>query len=682
MAYEKLADEIIKGVGGKDNVRNVVHCTTRLRFKLKDDTVADTEKLKNTDGVVTVVQSGGQYQVVIGNEVADVYDTLIKQTGLPDGGIVPDDDPGDGEKLGFLDRFIDLISGIFTPALGVLAATGMIKGFNAMFSSLGWISPTGGTYVILNAIGDAFFYFLPILLGLSAARKFKIDGFIGMAIGAALVYPSLVAMVPANIAGSAKPLMTVFAGTFLETPVYMKFLGIPVLMMNYTSSVIPVIVSVYFAAKLKKVLDKVIPTVVKTFLSPFFTLLIIVPLTLLIIGPIISWLSEAVSAGVVGLYNLAPVVAGVVLGGVWQLLVMFGLHWGLIPVAMLNISNLGQDPLLAQIASASFAQIGVVLAIILRTKNVKLKGLGISAFISGIFGVTEPAIYGITLPRKKTFIFSLIGAGIGGGLAGMFGSKLFMMGGMGVFQFPAMIDPETGMDMRFYGILIACAVAFAVGFFLTIALAKKSDIDPELETTTTEAVAEPEIQPVPTVLTEASTEIHDEVLLAPLSGDAIALTTVKDPVFASESMGQGVAIEPVGEDVYAPAAGIVSLVFPTKHAIGLHTTGGADILIHIGMDTVQLEGKPFESLVKQGEAVTAGQKLMHFDKVAIEQAGYDLTTPIIITNTAEYGTVSAITNQPVAVGDALITLKKEEAVAHDDISEELFVGRRDGSEPV
>ncbi|WP_125707353.1 beta-glucoside-specific PTS transporter subunit IIABC [Lacticaseibacillus porcinae] len=658
MAYEKLADEIMKGVGGKENVNSVVHCTTRLRFKLKDESVAQTEKLKNTDGVVTVVKSGGQYQVVIGNQVADVYDTLIKQTGLADGGQVPDDDPDDGKKLSVLDKFIDLISGIFTPALGVLAATGMIKGFNAMFSSLGWISQTGGTYIILNAIGDSFFYFLPILLGYSAAKKFKLDSFIGMAIGAALVYPNLVAMVPANVASSTKPLMTMFAGTFLETPVYMKFLGIPVLMMNYTSSVVPVIVSVYFAAKLKKWLDKVIPTVVKTFVSPFCTLLIIVPLTLLIIGPIISWLSEAVSAGVVGLYNLAPVVAGLILGGFWQVLVIFGLHWGLIPVAMLNVSNLGHDPILAEIVSASFAQIGVVLAITLRTKNVKLKGLGISAFISGIFGVTEPAIYGITLPRKKTFVFSLIGAGIGGALIGLFGSQLYMMGGMGVFQFPAMINPKSGMDMSFYGMLLACAVAFVIGFLLTLLFAKKTDIDPELETVAPAAADDADIQPVATVSTDAQAEVEDEVLLAPVSGDAIKLTDVKDPVFASESMGQGAAIEPTGEDVYAPAAGTVALVFPTKHAIGLHTNGGADILIHIGMDTVQLEGKHFESFVKQGETVTAGQKLMHFDKAAIEAAGYSVTTPIIITNTTSYSSVNGLSNQPVAVGDDLITLKK------------------------
>lgn len=655
MAYEKLADEIIKDVGGKANVNSVVHCTTRLRFKLKDESVAQTDKLKNTDGVVTVVKSGGQYQVVIGNHVADVYDTLIRQSGLADGGVVPDE-PDDGKKLSVLDHFIDLISSIFTPALGLLASTGMIKGFDAVFTSLGWLSTTSGTYVILNAIGDSFFYFLPIVLGYSAARKFKVDPFVGMTIGAALVYPSLIAMVPGNVAANTQPLMTLFSGTFLATPVYMTFLGIPVMMMNYTSSVIPVIVSVYFASFVKKWLDRVIPAVVKAFLSPFFTLLIVVPLTLLIIGPIVSWLSDALSVAVTGLYNLAPAVAGLLLGGFWQIFVMFGLHWGIVPVGILNLSNLGADPILAQITGASFAQIGVVLAVILRTKDTKLKGLGWSAFISGIFGVTEPAIYGITLPRKKTFVFSLIGAGISGAMIGMFGSKLYIVGGLGIFQLPEMINPKTGMDMSFYGVLIACAVAFAVGFALTMFVAKKTDIDPE---TVAVAADAPAIEPVSSVApTAEATVVTSEVLVAPLAGDAIPLSEVKDPVFSSESMGQGVAIKPTGEDIFAPADGVIALLFPTKHAIGLHTDGGAEILIHIGMDTVELEGKHFDAFVKQGDRVTAGQKLMHFDSAAIQAAGYDVTTPIIITNTASYSDVSARTNQPVALGDDLITLTK------------------------
>ncbi|MFC6182621.1 beta-glucoside-specific PTS transporter subunit IIABC [Lactiplantibacillus daowaiensis] len=658
MAYEQLADEIIKGIGGKDNVISVVHCTTRLRFKLKDEHQAKTDWLKALDGVVTVVKSGGQYQVVIGNQVADVYDTLIRRANLPDGGIVPDDTPNvaenTGKKLSLLDKFIDLISSIFTPTLGLLASTGMIKGFTSMFRSLGWLAQTDGTFIILNAIGDAFFYFLPILLGYSAAKKFKLDPFIGMAIGAVLVYPAIVGLAPANIAAGTKPLMTLFAGTFLESQVYTKFFGIPVLMMNYTSSVIPVILSVWVASKLKVIIDRVIPAVVKTFLSPLCTLLIVVPLTLLIIGPLVSWMSEGVSAGVIWLYKLAPILAGLILGGLWQVLVMFGLHWGLIPVAMLNLSTIGKDPILALITGASFAQTGVVLAIILHTKNVKLKVLGTSAFISGIFGVTEPAIYGVTLPRKKTFIFSCIGGGIAGGLLGLFGSQQYIMGGMGIFKFPALISPK-GMSWGFYGALIASAVAFAVGFLLTMFLAKRHDIDPEpvavmASDTNTTPVSTPAPSPTTTVATEQ--------LRAPIAGTALPLTAVQDEVFSSESMGQGAAIEPSDNKVVAPADATISLVFPTKHAIGLHTDLGADILIHIGMDTVQLEGEYFTAAVKQGDHVSAGQLLMTFDATAIKNEGYVLTTPIIITNTTDYNQVQALTTGVVTTDNTLLTLTK------------------------
>ncbi|WP_125702297.1 beta-glucoside-specific PTS transporter subunit IIABC [Lacticaseibacillus daqingensis] len=662
MAYEELADAIMKDVGGKDNVNSVVHCTTRLRFKLKDESIAKEADLKALDGVVTVVKSGGQFQVVIGNQVAEVYNTMVKRAGLPDAGEVPDENNATSAaaaQMSLLDRFIDLISSIFTPALGLLASTGMIKGFTAMFVALGWLVPTAGTYVILNAIGDAFFYFLPVLLGYSAARKFALDPFIGMAIGAVLVYPSLVALAPINVASGTPPLMTVFAGTFLATPVYATFLGIPVLMMNYTASVVPVIISVWLASRLKGWLDRRIPTVVRTFLVPFFTLLIIAPLTLLLVGPVVSWLSEAVSAAVIGLYSLAPVLAGAALGAVWQVLVIFGLHWGLVPVGVMNVANHGADPVLALIGSASFAQIGVVLAVILRTKNQKLKGLGWSAFISGIFGVTEPAIYGVTLPRKRTFVLSCIAAGAGGGVMGLMGSQFYMMGGLGVFQFPSMVNPK-GVDAGFTGALLACALSFVLGFALTMFLAKKTDIDPVAAPADAQTLA---AATTGTASAEAkadasATAVASELLKAPLDGTAVALSTVKDEVFASESMGQGIAIEPTGHEIFAPADATVVLVFPTKHAIGLHTDRGADILIHIGMDTVALEGKYFETLVQQGDHVTAGQLLTTFDPAAIKAAGYAVTTPIIITNTGSYTNVTGLQAGPVTHGDALLALDK------------------------
>ena len=649
MAYEQLASDIIDRIGGKDNVKSVVHCTTRLRFKLKDEDKAETETLKNMDGVITVVKSGGQYQVVIGNHVSDVYDQVIQTGGFPDGGAVSADDDG-SEHMSILDRFIDLVSGIFAPALGVLASAGMIKGLNAVLLATGLLTATDGTYMILNAIGDGFFYFLPIVIGYSSAKKFKLDPLLGIAMGAALVYPSLVALAPLNVGADVHPLTTLFTGTFLESKVYTSFLGLPVIMMNYTSSVIPIILATWLASKLKVFLDKVIPTVVKTFLVPFFILLVIVPLTLLIIGPIASWASEGVSSAVVWVYNMSPIIAGLALGGFWQVMVMFGLHWGMVPIVILNIQNLGNDPVVVLMTAASFAQTGAVLSVTMQSKDKKVKGIGWSAFISGIFGITEPAIYGLTLPRKKPFIMSCIAAAVGGGILGFFGTKTYMMGGTGVFTFPSLINPKTGVDMGFYGSLIACVVAFVLAYLLTAIFAKEKNA----------VIADgPAAAVVEAITAEDTAEQQaSEILVAPIKGTAIPLHTVKDEVFASEAMGKGVAIMPSVGEVYAPADGEITLIFPSKHAIGLHTVSGADVLIHIGMDTVQLEGQFFESLVQQGDKVKKGDPLLSFDIQEIEKAGYDLTAPVIVTNTNEYKHVFALQQGAVAPGDDLLQLER------------------------
>lgn len=459
MKYEQLAKDIIENVGGKENVNSVVHCITRLRFKLKDEGKANTDVLKNMDGVVTVMKSGGQYQVVIGNHVPDVYKDVVEIGGFQNQSPVEED--GDKKKQGVFNSFIDIISGIFTPTLGVLAATGMIKGFNSLFVALGWFSDKSGTYQILNAVGDALFYFFPIFLGYTAMKKFGGSHFIGMAIGAALVYPTLSGL------SAGEPLYTLFAGTMFESPIHITFLGIPVILMSYSSSVIPIIISTYVAAKLENWLKKVIPDVVKMFLVPFFTLLIIVPLTFIVIGPIATWAGQLIGQLTLWLIGLSPIVAGIFLGAFWQVFVIFGLHWGLIPIAINNIMVMGQDTILALIFAATFAQIGAVLAIMLKTKDKKLKSLSIPAFISGIFGVTEPAIYGITLPRKKPFIISCIAAAIGGGIIGAFHAKSYMMGGLGIFAFPSFISPKEGITMGLWGAVIGAVAAFILGYILT-----------------------------------------------------------------------------------------------------------------------------------------------------------------------------------------------------------------------
>ncbi|WP_414052972.1 beta-glucoside-specific PTS transporter subunit IIABC [Macrococcus animalis] len=650
MKYEVLAKDIVEKVGGRENIRSLTHCVTRLRFVLKDESKADTEYLKNRDGIVTVMKSGGQYQVVIGNHVPDVYTDVANVAGL--GAATEEDETNSGSKNPF-NNFIDIVSGIFQPLLGVLAAVGMIKGFNAMFSFLGWLPADSGAYQIIAAIGDSLFYFFPIFIGYTAATKFKANPFTGMAIGASLVYPTLVQA----MAAGAKGATPMFKGTFFEASTNLDFFGLPVISMNYVNSVIPIIFAVYVASKLEKFLRKVIPDVVKTFLVPFFTLLIIVPLTFLVIGPIATWASNAVGALVMGSYNISPILAGLLLGGLWQVLVIFGIHWGIVAIALTNLAANQQDVLLALITPVSFAQTGIVLGILLKTKNQKLKSLSIPAFISGIFGVTEPAIYGITLPRKKPFIASCIIGALTGGFVGWAGSKIFMFGGLGIFSIPSFIG-KNGFDFAFWAIVISMAVATVVGTIVGYIIHK--DTPEELAAANNSAVTNTVVDsPAPSVGSEdqlLAANASDEIIAAPLNGQMVPLTGVSDPVFASHAMGKGIAIIPDDNTVYSPADGEVMSLFPTGHAIGIKTINGAEVLIHIGVDTVKLEGKHFTKLVAQGDKVVKGQPLIQFDREAIIAEGYDVVTPVIMTNTNVAKDVIYEESKAVQHGDEAITI--------------------------
>ncbi|MNO30485.1 PTS system beta-glucoside-specific EIIBCA component [compost metagenome] len=629
MKYEKLAKDIIQGVGGKENVNSLTHCITRLRFKLNDESKANTESLKNMDGVVTVVQSGGQYQVVIGNHVPEVYEDVAAIGGFQAASAeVPD------EKVGLFNKFIDMISGVFTPTLGVLSATGMIKGFTALFLSLGILTSTSGTYQILNAIGDCLFYFFPIFLGYTSAKKFNTNIFIGMAIGATLVYPTF-----SSITASGEPLYTLFSGTVIESPVYLTFLGIPVILMSYASSVIPIILSTYVGGKIEGFFKKFIPSVVRTFLVPFCTLLIIVPLALIFIGPVATWAGQLLGAGTLFIYNLSPMIAGVLLGGFWQVFVIFGLHWGFVPIAINNVTVLGYDTILAGVFGASFAQTGVVLAILLRTKNIKLKSLSVPAVISGIFGVTEPAIYGITLPRKKPFILSCIAGGLGGGIIGIMGTKGYIIGGLGIFGIPSYISPG-GMDRGFAGAIIGISVSFVLGFLLMYFGGFKDD-----------EVKQDNKEP-----RSGDPLIKQETVSSPLKGEVVALSDVKDEAFSTGALGKGIAIEPAEGKVFSPVDGVLTSLFASGHAIGITSEHGVDILIHVGKDTVKLKGKHFTPKVKQGDTVKKGDLLMEFDMEAIRAAGYILTTPVIVSNSGNYLDVIETGKKSIGYKEDLLTV--------------------------
>lgn len=456
MKYEELARTIVQNVGGKENVNDLGHCMTRLRFKLKDESKAKTEVLKNTDGVVSVVQSGGQYQVVIGNAVGDVYNDINSIYNINEGDNVVEDQKEE-KKLSLFDRFIDLVSGVFTPTLGILAATGMIKGLTMVVIALGVLDMNSGTYQILNIIGDCFFYFFPVFLGYTAAQKFKGNVFIGMAIGTAMVYPTLAGIM------AEKPLYTLFAGTIIESPVHLTFLGIPVILMSYASSVIPIIIATWIASKVEMQLKKIVPDVVKSFFVPAGTLLIVIPLTFIVIGPIATWASQLFGAGTQALYNLSPVITSAVLAGVMQICTIFGIHWGIVPITLNNLAVLGYDMTIPATTIGIFGQVGAVLAVMVKTKDKKLK-VTYPAFISGIFGVTEPAIYGITLPRRKPFILGCVSAVVGGLIVGLMGTKGYSLIA-GIFLLPSVIGPN-GIDQGFYGLVIGIIVTLVLSFLL------------------------------------------------------------------------------------------------------------------------------------------------------------------------------------------------------------------------
>jgi len=631
--YEELAKVIIENVGGKENVISLAHCYTRLRFKLHDEKKAATEVFKDMDGVVTVVQSGGQYQVVIGNEVGDVYDEIVKSQGIAGASSEAADEAPD-KNMSLLDKFVDIVSGIFTPILGVLAASGMIKGFTALFVALSWVDAKGGTYQILQTIGDGLFYFFPIFLGLTAARKFKMSEFSGMAIGAALVYPAL------SVIMKGEPLYQMFAGTMFSSPVQIEFLGTPVILMNYASSVIPIIVAIYFGAKVEHALLKSIPSMVKGFMVPFFTLLIVIPVTFLVIGPISTWAGQLVGAATTGIFNFSPILAGLFIGAFWQVFVIFGLHWGLVPIMINNISISGADPIVAMSFAASFAQTGVVLSILIKTKNKKLKALSIPAFISGIFGVTEPAIYGITLPRKKMFIISCVGAAIGGALLGFFHAQYYMLGGLGIFAYPSFVNPVTSDMSGMKSAMMISVLALLFGFVMGYPFYHD----------------EKEDEKIFGAKKDGNKILEKEILTSPLIGEVMALEEVPDEAFSSGVVGKGVAILPSEGKVIAPADGTVMTIFPTGHALGLITDKGTEILIHIGIDTVKLNGQYFQAKVKQGDTVKRGQVLVEFDLEKIKAAGYPVITPVLITNFQQYLDIIVTEKTKINYQENLITV--------------------------
>jgi PTS system beta-glucosides-specific IIC component len=601
--YRSLAADILEHVGGEENIVGATHCATRLRLKLRDDAKADTAAVEKLPGVITVMKAGGQYQVVIGNDVPAVFAELgkISRFGKED---TDHEAPSEGNLL---NRFIDMVSAVFTPVLWPLAGAGLLKAFLSMGTTFGWVVPTNQTYVILSAAADAVFYFLPMFLAITAARRFKTNQFTSMAIAGALVYPSIVAL-----AAAGEPV---------------AFAGIPLVMMNYTSSVIPIIVAVWLQGYLERFLLKVLPSAVRNFLTPLLSIAVMVPLTLLTVGPLTTLAAQGVSSGITAVFAFAPWLAGAVMGGLWQVFVLFGLHWGLVPIMTNELATNGYSLLMGPLVPAVLAQAGAMAAVAIRSRSAKRRQVAAPAALSGFLaGVTEPGIYGVNLPLKTPFYFGIAGGTVGGAIAAVGGSAA------SAFVFPSLLALPAFTAVGSFALqLVGTAVAVIVAFALTFFFGPREQAD-EDAVPSADSPARVPATAAGESGNKADSATGSVKALAPVSGTVVALADVQDKVFASGAMGAGIGIVPEEDRVYSPISGTVQAVMKTGHAYGIKSDDGVEVLVHIGIDTVQMDGDGFEAAVTRGQRVEAGDLLATADRAKIMAAGYDTTTLMVVTN--------------------------------------------------
>ncbi|WP_339169753.1 beta-glucoside-specific PTS transporter subunit IIABC [Paenibacillus sp. FSL H8-0282] len=612
MSYEQLSKDIIQSVGGEKNINNVIHCATRLRFTLNDEQKADKENLEKMKGIIGVVSKGGQFQVIVGTHVADVYKEIAKS-------ISPNSDSGENKVKKPIGTLIfDVISRSFSPLIGALAGAGMLKALLTVLASLHVLSADSETYKVLAGASNAVFYFLPIFLGITLSIRLGVNAYVGGSIGAALLEP--------NITGLAS----------VESP---HFLGIPLVISDYSSSVFPIFIAICIYALLDKQLRKFIHKDLQMFLVPMICLIVIVPLTILAFGPFGVNVGNLIGDAILFLSTKSGIVTGAIVGIAWTYLTVLGLHWGLVPIILENIAK-GGDPIYAMAGMAIFAQLGVALGIFLKTKDKQLKTLAGSTFIPGaLSGVTEPIIYGLLTRYKRTFIYVTIAGGVGGALSGLFKVK------MEVFAFVSVLSLPAFSPLAVQAIIAGVTIVLAMVITMVFGYEDKKKVNIVEEKTNTEKSE--------VILPHA---VKSSTVVSPLAGNVIPLTSVDDAAFASEAMGKGIAIEPTEGKLYSPVSGVVSTIFRTGHCIAVVSDEGVEVLIHIGIETVKLKGKYFDVKVQEGATVKQGDLLIEFDFEQIKNEGYQCTTPIIITNTANYSDVIGTNKTAITPGEDLLTV--------------------------
>ena len=603
--YKKLAQTIVDIIGA-DNIVSAGHCATRLRLVLKETPADAKEKISALPGVITVVENGGQFQIVIGPHVVDVYNEFKNLVDLSESNDL------EAEKKSIMSRVIATMSAVFAPFIYILAAAGLLQGLLILGKLAFPAFEATGTYKIFDMISWAPFTFLPILIAITASKHFKTNTYIAIACCAALVSPTLAELTQQVASGKA-----------------IELFGLPLSQTTYTSSVLPPLILVWILSYVERFVEKRLPGVVKQLFTPLICLVLMVPLTLLVLGPASSVVAAGIANGYNWLVQVAPPLAALIIGGFWQIFVIFGVHWGITPVIMANFDMYGRDSFQAFQTIAVTAQVAATLGVFLKANSKELKNVSLSAVITGLFGITEPAIYGVTLRFKRPFIYGCVAGGIGAVVASFFEPYYFAYAGLpSILTSVNAIDPK--MPMSFIGLVIGLGVAIVTAIALNLIFGFG-------ETPAKDEKIKAQVEDAPGTPVEV---LKNVAISSPLQGEVMPLSQVPDEVFSSGMMGQGVAIMPTDNKVYAPFDGKVAMVTGSKHAIGLTADNGIELLIHVGLDTVQLNGAPFNYKVAEGDRFKAGDVLLEFDLAAIKRAGLSPITPIIVTNSAAYAMIT------------------------------------------
>ncbi|MBS3180419.1 MULTISPECIES: beta-glucoside-specific PTS transporter subunit IIABC [unclassified Pseudoclavibacter] len=654
MTRQDDAKAILAGVGGAENISGLTHCSTRLRFTLADDALADLNALKSLPGVLGAVRSGAQTQVVVGNDVVPIFDAIERErrgtADAPAAGGTATRREFSWKRAGGV--LMDFIVSVFSPLVPAIAGAGILKSLLVGAGALGWLSVESETYLLLSAIPDAVFAFLPLLVAYTTAKKLNVNRPLALGVVAILLFANFTTLI--NQDGGV------------------SLFGIPVQAVNYNSQVFPSILAVLLLWPLERFFNKVSPGPIRVFFAPFMCYLIVAPLLILVLGPVGFWLGSILTGAMIGLYNTLGWVAVAILAALLPLVISVGMHKAFIPPTIATMAQTGKDTFyLVASLGHNMAEAGAMFAVALRTRSNRLRATAVSAGISALFGITEPAIYGVTLQNRKVLVSVMAGAFASGAYLGLTVVSAFALVGPGLASFTMFVDGLNPMNIvhAAIGAVIGIAVAFIISLITWKDSTSPSLRDESVDADALGASAESSSAAVAQPAAAAAAPAGAATVIAPMTGEVVALSSVTDPVFSGGVLGDGVAIQPDSGAVRAPIAGTVTSLMDSHHAIGVTSDDGVEVLVHVGLDTVKLDGAPFTVHVAQGDRVEQGQLVIEADLEAIRAAGCDTTTPVVVVNSAKFP-VTVLASGHTTIGDPLASI----AATHHNVEKELANG--------